>query len=95
MDHPYISSSCDVDMVEHEEIISTDEVGSKSDENFCAARLKLPKRAVPLDTMKHITDLQHLVNGLRNGCKKCLQPLNMVHSCGVLPRGLGGILYVC
>ena len=67
---------------------------SITDMNYCHSRLQIPKGAVPLNAMKHILDLQLLVDNLKKGCRKCSHTLDMTQAQGVLPRGLGGFLYI-
>ena len=41
-----------------------------------------------------MVELQIIINQLKSGCKDCRLPLNLCQAQGVLPRGLGGWLYI-
>ena len=82
-----------VEEVDHYETV-LDNGFSTTDENYAISRMKIPKQAVPLNTMQHITDFEHLIESLKKGCKNCGLKLDMTQALGVLPKGLGGYLYI-
>ncbi len=82
-----------VEEVDHYETV-LDNGFSTTDENYAISRMKIPKQAVPLNAMQHITDFEHLIESLNKGCKKCGLKLDLTQALGVLPKGLGGYLYI-
>ena len=54
----------------------------------------VPKTVIPVDTYHLVVELGHIVNQLKTGCTKCRLPLNICNAQGVLPRGLGGWIYI-
>ena len=83
---------------------SYDTVLSSNTENICDQRVnlyeeeigvqKLPASVVSVDTYRLVVELQIIINQLKSGCKNCRLPLNLCSVQGVLPRGLGGWLYI-
>ncbi|CAG2214275.1 unnamed protein product [Mytilus edulis] len=53
----------------------------------------LPDNLVPLNFCRFIIEIDLIIQGLES-CSNCLKPLHLKDSLGVLPRGLGGWLYI-
>ena len=83
--HSYITSLSYTDEICDQEIKTyEEEIGTQD----------LPKGVVSLDKYRLVVELQIILNQLKSGCKDCRLPLNLCHAQGVLPRGLGGWLYI-
>ena len=54
----------------------------------------LPKSAIPIDSYRLVIELGHIIKQLKAGCTMCQIPLNICSAKGVLPRGLGGWIYI-
>ena len=55
---------------------------------------QLPKSAIPIDSCRLVIELGDIIKQLKAGCTMCQIPLNICSAKHVLPRGLGGWIYI-
>ena len=64
------------------------------DASFDVHEEEVDSVTLPIDTCQLIVELGHIVKQLKTECAKYSLPLNICHAQGILPRCLGGWIYI-
>ena len=81
------------DYLQHSDVLNKSDVCLNIQEEEVTTSA-LPKNAIPIDSYRLVIELGHIITELKRGCTQCKIPLNICNAQGVLPKGLGGCIYI-